>query len=196
MGGDFFQVIPNDADSSLLIVAGDVMGKGLQAGMLVALLVGAIRTAASFNTDPRFVLDQLNHRLLGSNNAQATCLALRIGEDGAVTLANAGHMAPYLNGELMPVEGRAAAGDAAGGGVFGDALQAEGERQAGTAFGRGGGSDGRRGASVRIRAGARVAAFGPVRRQKWHSAAQSFGQEDDISVISVTRTAVMEAVPA
>ena len=36
-GGDFFQIIPNENDDSLLIVAGDVAGKGLQAGMLVSL---------------------------------------------------------------------------------------------------------------------------------------------------------------
>jgi sulfur transfer complex TusBCD TusB component (DsrH family) len=105
VGGDFFQTIPNPADTSLLIVAGDVTGKGLQAGMLVALLVGAIRTAASHNSDPRYVLGELNARLLGRKNAQATCLALRIDADGAVTIANAGHMAPYLNGELVHIEG-------------------------------------------------------------------------------------------
>ena len=33
---DFFQIIQHKADGSLLIVAGDVSGKGLQAGMLVA----------------------------------------------------------------------------------------------------------------------------------------------------------------
>ncbi len=105
VGGDFFQVIPHPTNGSLLIVAGDVAGKGLQAGMLVALLVGAIRTAASFNTDPRFVLAQLNDRLIGRSNAQATCLALRIGADGAATLANAGHMPPYLNGEMLTLDG-------------------------------------------------------------------------------------------
>ena len=48
VGGDFFQIIPHKTDGSLLIVAGDVTGKGLKAGMLVALLVGAIRSAAEF----------------------------------------------------------------------------------------------------------------------------------------------------
>ncbi len=105
VGGDFFQTIFNELDKSVLIVAGDVTGKGLQAGMLVALLVGAIRTAASHNTDPRYVLGELNQRLLGRNNAQATCLALRIDADGIVNIANAGHMAPYLNGELVHIEG-------------------------------------------------------------------------------------------
>ncbi|HET7101498.1 MAG TPA: hypothetical protein VFJ52_10140, partial [Terriglobia bacterium] len=40
VGGDFFQIIPHASDGSALIVAGDVTGKGLQAGMLVALIVG------------------------------------------------------------------------------------------------------------------------------------------------------------
>ncbi|MDQ1452563.1 MAG: hypothetical protein QOK38_2429 [Acidobacteriaceae bacterium] len=44
-GGDFFQVIPH-ADGSLLIVVGDVSGKGIAAAMLVAVLVGTIRTRA------------------------------------------------------------------------------------------------------------------------------------------------------
>src|SRR5208337_4378749 len=56
VGGDFFQIIPKESDGSLLIVAGDVAGKGLKAGMLVALLVGAIRTAAETTTEPGSVL--------------------------------------------------------------------------------------------------------------------------------------------
>ncbi len=42
---------------------------------------------------------------MGRNDAQATCLALKIENDGTVTLANAGHMAPYLNGEAIEMEG-------------------------------------------------------------------------------------------
>jgi hypothetical protein len=193
VGGDFFQVIPNEADGSLLIVAGDVAGKGLQAGMLVALLVGAIRTAASFNTDPRFVLSELNQRLLGRSNAQATCLALRISAEGTANLANAGHMAPYLNGEMMPMEGALPLGMHPGpefpvmrfklrdndnlvllsDGVV-EAMDAEGQLF---------GFERVHALLTSSRSASEVA-----------SAAQSFGQEDDISVISVTRTAV--PVPA
>jgi len=57
--------------------------------MLVALLV---------NAEPESVLKALNRRLIGRGEAHATCLALRIARDGGVTLANAGHMAPYQNG--------------------------------------------------------------------------------------------------
>ena len=105
VGGDFFQILPNAGDGSLLIVAGDVAGKSLQAGMLVALLVGAIRSTCEMNADPLFVLRALNRRLLGRGEAQATCLAMRITADGAVTLANAGHLPPYLNGQPLEVEG-------------------------------------------------------------------------------------------
>ncbi len=42
VGGDFYQLIPN-GDGSLLIVLGDVSGKGLKAAMVVSLLVGALR---------------------------------------------------------------------------------------------------------------------------------------------------------
>jgi hypothetical protein len=105
VGGDFFQILPNDRDGSLLLVAGDVTGKGLRASMVVALLVGAVRTAAQYEPDPLQILNTLNQRLLGRSDAQATCLALRIALDGSATLANAGHMAPYLNGDPLPMEG-------------------------------------------------------------------------------------------
>jgi sigma-B regulation protein RsbU (phosphoserine phosphatase) len=105
VGGDFFQVVPDKTDNSLLIVAGDVSGKGLKAGMLVAMLVGAIRSTAETTKDPLAMLQALNRRLLGQDDAQATCLALRIQTDGTAVLANAGHLPPYLNGEPLPVEG-------------------------------------------------------------------------------------------
>ena len=39
VGGDFFQILP-DGHGGVLILLGDVTGKGLQAGMQVALIVG------------------------------------------------------------------------------------------------------------------------------------------------------------
>jgi serine phosphatase RsbU (regulator of sigma subunit) len=103
VGGDFFQIIPNPEDGSALIFVGDVAGKGMQAGMLATLLVGAMRTAATFTRDPAIILSTLNNRLCGKGNA--TCLALRIASDGQTTLINAGHLPPYLNGKDLPMEG-------------------------------------------------------------------------------------------
>jgi stage II sporulation SpoE-like protein len=105
VGGDFFQIVPGNGDGSVLIVVGDVTGKGLQAGMLVALIVGAIRSAVQHSTDPLRVLTSLNEELCDRQHASATCLMLRIEADGMVTLANAGHLPPYLNGREMQMEG-------------------------------------------------------------------------------------------
>jgi phosphoserine phosphatase RsbU/P len=103
VGGDFFQVLPDARDGSTLIVVGDVAGKGLQAGMLAALIVGAIRTAFKFTSDPGKILALLNERLQG--RGLVTCLAMRIDGDGNVELANAGHLPPYVDGKELELDG-------------------------------------------------------------------------------------------
>jgi serine phosphatase RsbU (regulator of sigma subunit) len=189
VGGDFFQIIPNGVDGSLLIVAGDVTGKGLKAGMLVALLVGAIRTAADVCTDPDLILRALNKRLLGRSNAQATCLALTIARDGEVVLANAGHVPPYRNKEAIAMEGALPLGMVDGAEpsvmrfqlVEGDTLvlMSDGVVEA---------TDANRRLFGFERVATLLKAAGTAAEVA--SAAQEFGQEDDISVIYLTRTAV------
>ena len=112
VGGDFFQVLPLK-DDSILIVVGDVSGKGLQAAMNASTLVGALRNELSH--DPATVLNHLNHVLLGAVPAPsklpgldaapcfATCSCARIYPDGRMTIANAGHLAPYRDGREMEV---------------------------------------------------------------------------------------------
>jgi len=98
VGGDFFQVIPLDDDGTL-VVAGDVSGKGLRAAMAVSLIVGAMRMAAEQDPSPAAVLAALNRRLVGrTQGGFATCCAVRIDPMGNATLANAGHCQPYLDG--------------------------------------------------------------------------------------------------
>ncbi|HUY80275.1 MAG TPA: PP2C family protein-serine/threonine phosphatase [Acidobacteriaceae bacterium] len=103
VGGDFFQILPNRKDGSALIIAGDVTGHGLRSGMVGALLVGATRSEGSYSRDPLTILNALNSRLAGQG--QATCLVMRIDADGHCALANAGHPPPYVNGKELPVEG-------------------------------------------------------------------------------------------
>lgn len=191
VGGDFFQIIPNKAEGSLLIVAGDVTGKGLKAGMLVALLVGAIRSTAETDAEPGNMLTALNRRLLGRSDAQATCLALQIAKDGAVTLANAGHLPPYLNGEPLPMEGALPLGMMEGAEFSvmrfqleqGDKLMlmSDGIAEATDADGHLFGFERVNELLLKAKTVAEIA-----------GAAQAFGQEDDISIIAVTRTAVFE----
>jgi hypothetical protein len=105
VGGDFFQTL-SKPDGSLLVVIGDVSGKGVSAAMLVAVLVGAIRNQAEYSFDPVAMLTMLNRRLLGRSGGHfATCLAAEILHDGTMRIANAGHMPPYLNGKEMDLEG-------------------------------------------------------------------------------------------
>jgi hypothetical protein len=186
VGGDFFQIIPHTTDGSVLIVAGDVTGKGMQAGMLVALLVGAIRTAAETSDEPADVLGVLNRRLMGRGDAQATCLALRIDADGGATLANAGHVAPYLNGEELAMEGALPLGvfEGAEASVMRFALK-EGDRLVLMSDGVAEATNEKK----ELFGFARVLEL--IRSQPTAAgianAAQAFGQEDDISVIAVTR---------
>jgi hypothetical protein len=105
VGGDFFQVLPGDLPGSLLIVVGDVTGKGMQAGMLVAVIVGAVRGAALHSSDPVQMLHEVNVQLCERQHASATCQILYIDPDGNATLANAGQLPPYLNGKEMEMEG-------------------------------------------------------------------------------------------
>ncbi len=195
VGGDFFQIIPNPADGSVLIVVGDVTGHGLKAGMLVALMVGAIRSTSELNADPAFLLNALNRRLCGRGRAHATCLALRIPADGNVMLANAGHLPPYLNGKELPMEGALPLGmiESAQFSVMqfrlapADTLMlmsdgvAEAQDEKGHLFG-----------FERIHAMLQTR----VTAAEIATAAQNFGQQDDISVLSVTRTANLKAAIA
>jgi hypothetical protein len=105
VGGDFFQTL-SKPDGSLLVVLGDVSGKGMSAAMLVAVLVGAIRTRAEESFEPTAMLVMLNQRLIGRSGGHlATCLAAELRPDGEMRIANAGHLPPYLNGHELALEG-------------------------------------------------------------------------------------------
>jgi len=192
VGGDFFQIIPNMADRSVLIVAGDVTGKGLKAGMLVALLVGAIRSTAELNSDPVFLLQALNRRLRGRGEAHATCLALRIDHEGRALLANAGHMPPYLNDQAIAIDGSLPLGMLPEADCTVSRFQlAEGDRLVLMSDGIVEAID----ADGQLFGFERVDALLKTRlsASEVADAAQSFGQEDDISVISVMRIPAMES---
>jgi hypothetical protein len=104
VGGDFFRVISLKSGRSLIVI-GDVSGKGLRAAMIVSMIVGMLRTLASFTEEPAEILDELNRRLCGQTHGGfATCLVLRL-DNGLLTLANAGHLPPYVNGSEIALAG-------------------------------------------------------------------------------------------
>jgi hypothetical protein len=104
VGGDFYQVFPWP-DGSALILVGDVSGKGLRAAMLGTLIVGAAGALAQENLAPAEMLARLNRHLHGrTDGGFATCLCALLAPDGALILANAGHLSPYRNGRELACE--------------------------------------------------------------------------------------------
>ena len=102
VGGDFFQVLPGE-NGSLLIVVGDVSGKGLSAAMTVSTVIGALRDRKE--QAPAAVLVHLNRVLCGQVSGFVTCCVVLADAEGNLTIANAGHLAPYHNGCELPIEG-------------------------------------------------------------------------------------------
>lgn len=96
VGGDFFLVSPA-CDGSLRAIVGDVSGKGLTAAMRVATILGALRRESS--SDPSTILAGLNEALIAQGELGfTTACCVRLQRSGEFSVANAGHIAPYLNG--------------------------------------------------------------------------------------------------
>ncbi|HEX3985269.1 MAG TPA: SpoIIE family protein phosphatase [Acidobacteriaceae bacterium] len=96
-GGDFFFVQPT-ADGSITAIVGDVAGKGLTAAMRVAMILGVLRRETS--EDPAEILFHLNNALVAQGQLGfTTACCLRIAPTGMFVLANAGHISPYIAGE-------------------------------------------------------------------------------------------------
>jgi hypothetical protein len=105
VGGDFFLILPTTR-GGVLVAIGDVSGKGMPAAMTVSVLLGTLRTLAQYTTSPAEILAAANRTLASrSQDGFTTCLVVRGDPDGVLTLANAGHLPPYCNGEELAIEG-------------------------------------------------------------------------------------------
>jgi hypothetical protein len=182
VGGDFFQILPT-AHGGVLIVIGDVSGKGMPAAMTVSLLVGTFRTLAHYTSNPGEILAAMNRRMLArSKDGFTTCLVLRADPDGALTMANAGHLPPYCNHEELAVDGGLPLG------IHAESTYEEARFEL------------RPGAQITLLTDGVVEArsntgelFGFARTQNLSSrsaeqiaeAARAFGQEDDITVVTL-----------
>lgn len=94
VGGDFYHVLDR-VDGSRVALVGDVRGKGLKAAMLVSVAIGALRREKS--SSPAEILAGLNEALLGQGGF-VTCCCIRYTPGGELTVASAGHPAPYCDG--------------------------------------------------------------------------------------------------
>ncbi|MDR3753791.1 MAG: PP2C family protein-serine/threonine phosphatase [Terracidiphilus sp.] len=186
VGGDFFQILPA-AEGSLLLVIGDVAGKGLPAAMLVSVLVGAIRGVAEYTSEPAELLANLNQRLVGRVAGNfSTALAAHIFSDGSVVLSNAGHLPPYLDGQEVAISGALPLGAKAG--TRYETMRFQMPRGSRLTFY----SDG-----IVEAQDAKGELFGFERSRQISmepvaaivEAAKQFGQQDDMTVIAITRDA-------
>ena len=104
VGGDFFQIITHP-DGSTMVAIGDVSGKGLKAAMNVSMILGAMRAQAACSASPAAIIHGLNQSLTGQmHGGFATGIIVRLDPEGLVTFANAGHLPPYLNGTEFSLE--------------------------------------------------------------------------------------------
>jgi serine phosphatase RsbU (regulator of sigma subunit) len=183
VGGDFFQIL-HAGNGGVLMIIGDVSGKGMPAAMTVALLVGTFRTLAHYTQNPGEILAAMNQRMLArSNGGFTTCLVVRVAPDGWLTAANAGHIAPLVNGEERLIEIGLPLGLNSGS-VYPETsfslppgarltLMTDGVVEARKPSGELFGFD-------------RAAAISTESAESIASAAESFGQEDDITVIALS----------
>jgi serine phosphatase RsbU (regulator of sigma subunit) len=155
--------------------------------MTVSLIVGTLRTLADYTQQPAEILRGLNRRLIGrTDGGFVTCLVLHIAANGETTVANAGHLPPFREGKEMPVSGSLPLGVSAHSSYEEFTFRLH-ENETLTLY-----TDG----IVEAR-NSRRELFGFERLSellashpdvgKIVDAAEAFGQEDDITAVSITR---------
>lgn len=187
VAGDFYQVIEQAGDAALVVV-GDVSGKGLKAAMTGTLAIGALRALASEGIAPAELLGRLNQQICKTGNGGfITCLCIRIDRGGMVTLANAGHLPPYCAGVEIEVAPGLPMGlisetaysetrfELPAGGML--TLLSDGVVEATNSLGELYGFE-------------RTRVISTQSAQSIAAAATAFGQEDDITVLTLKRLAV------
>jgi len=186
VGGDFYQVLPQ-SDGETLIVVGDVSGKGLKAAMTGTLAIGSLRTLGGEGLRPGVLLARLNQEMVRAQDGGfITCLVALVAEDGGVIFANAGHLSPYRSGEEVAVDSGLPLGITDAAAYVETAIQlragdmltliSDGVLEARNAAGELFGFD-------------RTAELSDQPAETIAQRAQHFGQEDDITVLTVTRVA-------
>jgi serine phosphatase RsbU (regulator of sigma subunit) len=112
IGGDWYDVIPLD-DQRVLVVVGDVTGRGLHAAATMASLRYAIHAYAAQDDPPATILTKLSKLLTVTAGGQLATVLCALVDVGAleVTVTSAGHLPPllmsgdqgdYIEGEIGP----------------------------------------------------------------------------------------------
>jgi phosphoserine phosphatase RsbU/P len=188
VGGDFFAVQPAE-NGSLLVAVGDVSGKGIQAAMTVSEILGALRGCTERR--PAAILQYLNNVLRKQKGGFVTCCVTLITPDGEIAIANAGHLAPYRNGEELPVDSGLPLGIVEGA-SWAETVHSFANSERLTFV-----SDGvveARSATGELYGFERTRATSMHAAEEIASEARAFGQEDDITVLTIALAPVPVAV--
>jgi hypothetical protein len=191
VGGDFYQVMAQ-SDGSFMVALGDVSGKGLKAAMTGTLAIGALRSLAADISAPGQLLARLNREILrGQDGGFITCVVVRFDPIGGLTISNAGHLSPYKNGEELTIPGGLPLG------LVPDVLYAESRVHVSAGDTLTLLSDGvveARNQHGELFGFERTQALSCASALEIADAAQQFGQEDDITVLQIRITSMMESV--
>ena len=109
VGGDYFDYIPLGANK-LLVVVGDVSGKGMSAALYMSKIQGMIQIIAPMYLDPKEILIQVNRQIYESLERRSfitMILALFDMEKKEVRICRAGHNKALIgvNGTLEYLKG-------------------------------------------------------------------------------------------
>jgi len=109
VGGDFYDFIQL-SDSQVLVVVGDVSGKGITAALMMATMASNVRFLAGGRPQPAEMLHRLNQMALRSETDMFVTLLVMYLDHGShtVTFSNAGHCYPLLrkaDGRVERIEG-------------------------------------------------------------------------------------------
>jgi serine phosphatase RsbU (regulator of sigma subunit) len=152
------------------------------------LLVGTIRSLAHYTQSPGEILSAMNARMLArSAGGFTTCLVLRADADGTLTVANGGHIAPYLNGAELPLQNGLPLGLDPGSSYAESTFRLADHDQL-TLM-----TDGvveARNKTGELYGFERAAVIASDSAESIARSAQDFGQEDDITVVTLVRQSV------
>jgi len=191
VGGDFYLCRVLDNGRQRLLI-GDVSGKGAAAAMTAALLIGGAEDHDDYA--PARLLAHLDRVLRESQvGGFATCLCADFAPDGRVTLANAGHLPPYRRGLEIPVEQSLPLGLSGHNSGYSELELSVESGDTLTFF-----SDGvveARNTTGELFGFDRAAALSTDSAAKIAKTAELFGQEDDITVLTLTFSGVPALQP-
>jgi hypothetical protein len=178
VGGDFYFV--RETVEGQLVVVGDVSGKGLRAAMLASVALGSLRSIDT--SSPAHLLEGLNKALHGQTGGGfVTCAAALFGDSGQVTITSAGHPAPYLDGNEVQVESGLPLG------VIANATYVESKNQGSHLLLVSDGVVEAENASRQLFGFDRTREISMKPAQEIADAAKAWGQNDDITVVTVRR---------